>query len=77
MLEHLTDSPCGIGMTQELISEECLHFARLFFGYQEYEGELLGRQVVGQVVTVQFEVCSDGVRSCPVWWGGRWGGQGR
>ena len=42
----------------------CLHFAGPFPEYQGYEGELLGRQVGGQVVTVQFEVHADG---------GRWG----
>lgn len=50
-------------LTQGLISEdtflECLHFARLFFGYQEYESEL-GRQGGEQVITGKFEVCTNG-----------------
>lgn len=46
-------------------------FCRAFSEYQEYEGELLGRQVGGQVVTVQFEVHADGGRwgeVLPLWW---------
>lgn len=52
----------GIGLRRHLYW--CLHFAGPFLGYQEYEGELLARQIGGQVVTVRFEGRSDGG-----WWG--------
>ena len=39
-------------------------FCWALFRYQEYEGELLARQIGGQVVTVRFGVRSDGS-----WWG--------
>lgn len=51
-------------LTQGLILEDAfiehLHFARPFFGYQVYEGELLGRQVGEQVITAQFGLRTDG-----------------
>lgn len=68
-------------LTQGLILAEafieCLHFARPFFGYQEYEDELLGRQVGEQVITVQFELLTDGSQwseILPTLLRGRWGG---
>lgn len=51
-------------LTQGLILEDAFikhfYFARHSFGYSEYEGELLGRQVGEQVITVQFELYSVG-----------------
>lgn len=48
------------GLNLEDAFTEHLHFARYSFGYQEYEGKLLGRQAGEQVITAQFGLRTDG-----------------